>query len=231
MIVQSICYKTLRDTKELLHALLKMGSLDTMYKRMVELAQTRKLPGIIMSCCGTHCTDGSDYSLFGKYTRRKPIIDVRYDESAGRTVVETVENFEIQRVICHHEDGKLRTHALLFDLLVPYKHYSVRAVLHYIMMFAQGNNTISGFCAKHELNIDEFNSWIKWVKTHIPDLLNIGLSAIKNTVELCKQFIELLDKNYYGTYKRLVETYHRSLFQIHKTFANSKRLSGEPVRG
>ena len=227
MITQPISKGKLHGIAKGLFFMFELGDLAKLYESLITAFAARQILKLIMPCCGTYCTP-CDYTLYGHYTRQKGITDVTLTYSAGKPVwhIVNIEGFKIQRIRCLHEDGMYRTHALLFDMLVPYGHYTLRAILYYIMLFSQGKNTVVGFCARHCLDVETYYRWLNWIKTYGPDLMGIGNTSVTNKADLCLRFIDLLKNDFLSVYKHAAEQFRRVLFQTHATHRNSVRLYG-----
>ena len=237
MILQPISKSKKKKEKEIqksIYELFDMGELKEVYDFFVSQVAMHVVTNLIMACCGWVCHFGNDYSLYGSYVRKMTITDVRrVIDPNGKVhwVEEEVKELKIQRIICHHEEERIvRTHALLFQLFVPYEHYSLRAILYYVMLYSQSRNkSVVCFCAENGIEVDTFYRWMHWLKEHAPDLLNIGIWAEKKTSDLCRRFIEMIEADYTEAYKKVVDRFQCSFFQSHESPANSERLSGEPI--
>ena len=84
-----------------------------------------------------------------------------------------ISDFKIQRIM-DQETGK--THAVLGELFIPYKQYTIRYVLYHLMQIFSKFTSQEAYCpGEDKVNtLDVLKVWLKWMRDHITTLRDIG---------------------------------------------------------
>lgn len=201
-----------------LKEILKMP-LTTIYQRLQSAVRARKLR-FFMPSSGRHSTaDG--YILWGYYTRER-IIDKQpelQEDGTWEYVDIEIKDFQIQRIM---DKRTGRTHAVLCELLVPYKQYSLRYILYHLYQYFSQAVTQEAYCLNEDIEVKTFTLWLKWLKNHISILDALGLTEnyTDNRKMLGQWIRELAGDVIEWTYRSL-RTVNRALFQERRMPANT----------
>ena len=210
--------------------LLTYASIQEIYDLMMKPILAHNVTGLILPCCGLLAF--MSYSLFGKYKRR--VRDLVYVVKNGKRVLkEQYVTINIQRIICNHceADEKIRTHALLFHLFVPYGEYSVRYILYYLRQYMVSHQSIDDFCEGKPFSVQTFKKWLRWLKDNAMDLdntitmLDMKRDRVKDTL---KQLLERMMDDFPKHLKKVLIKYRNLLFpfQDHATPPHTVKILG-----
>ena len=201
-----------------LREILKM-SLKTIYHRLLSAVRTRQLR-FFMPSSGRY-SHADDYILWGYYTRER-IIDKQpelQEDGTWEYVDVEIKDFQIQRIM-DKITGK--THAVLCEILVPYKQYSLRYILYHLYRYFSQNVTQEAYCLNEGIDVKTFTLWLKWLKDHISILNALCLTEnyADNRKMLGQWVRELAGDVIEWTYKSL-RILNRTLFQERRMPANT----------
>jgi len=131
-----------------------------------------------------------------------------------------VENMlTIKRVICASCGC---THALLYDVLIPYGSYSLRFILHVLRAYLNRSGTVAALCGQFSIAISTLYAWIDLFNEHA----NLWLSVLERISQVSLQiidFFESIDMLPFSFFQR----YGFSFFQNRRT-TRSDRASKPP---
>jgi len=160
-----------------------------------------------------YCGAAGTCSSFGSYDRY--IIDF----VAGRS---TEVSVKVPRVRC---SGCGCTHAILPDVLVPYRSYSLFFMLHVIGEYLAHIRTVEQTCLRFGITVSMFYRWLRVFKAHKEE----WLGALKSfETEDTTLFYDLTHCDPFSAFSK--EFYHRTLLsflQSHRNPANCRYQPGK----
>ena len=195
-------------------------SLDEMYERLLRAVRARKSRFYIPSS-ERYC-EADGYVLWGTYGRAR-IIDMQCipcEDGGWRYEKVIHEDFHIQR-IKEKETGS--THAVLNELFIPYKQYSLRYILFHLCQFFKRHVTQESYCLDAGIEPKTFGLWLKWLRDHITLLYGSGLTKkYSDNWQAMSQWIQKIAGDISGwTYTSLYKL-NLTLFQKRKMPENTK---------
>ncbi len=202
--------------------------LEELYDRISGVVRSRKARFYIPST-ESYC-EADDYTLNGGYLRKK-IIDIRLMKNEDGTFqYETIEirDFRIQRIL---EKSTGHTHAILPEIFVPYRQYSLRYILLHVSEFYHQHHPKAQetYCLDAEIDIKAFKQWIKWMKDHITILAEIGLTAdYRDNLELFRSWVQKLMAGTLNWMAKSLRKLNLGLFQEHVMPVNTMYQKYEP---
>ena len=224
----------------LLHTLLQYTNIDSAYETLVQAFLSKTHRTLHLPCCLK--SKLSSFILYGTYVRK--VWDIQPVYRNHKIEYELVQQpLKIQRILCvdcAHNHQK-RTHALLLQLFVPYGRYSIRAILYFLNEYFTNycanvsaytsdsrNNihSIEKFCADYNIPERTFKRWIKWLKEEGTSLENIGIVLGAEGKKNLGRFVQKLARDFDVFQEKCVRLLNRTLFQNHRSPANSLNLSG-----
>ena len=194
--------------------------LETIYNQLVSSVRTRLLLFFMPSSKTQSKAD--DYILYGHYTRNR-IIDIEavvQEDGTVRYEKVIINDLQIQR-IKDKRTGK--THAVLGEILVPYKEYSLRYILFHLWQYFSQSTTQAIYCL--DANIDEkmFTQWLKWLRDHITILRELGLTEnYSENRKILGQWVSQLIGD-------LIGWTHKSLNKLNLTLFQGRRMPGNTM--
>ena len=162
-----------------------------------------------------------DYILYGSYSRSR-IIDIQEfwgnDNRWHYREVE-IQDFRIQRIL---DKATGRTHAILPEIFVPYRQYSLRYILFHLRHFYGSFVTQEAYCLEVGIDIKIFKGWLKWFRNYITVLANLGLTKnYQDNWHILGQWIKAMSQDILGwTYKSLKKL-NLGMFQDHQMPENT----------
>lgn len=189
-------------------------SLEELYEQISGTVRSQRarfyMPGTERFCKA----DG--YTLAGGY-KRKRIIDIqRIQDSEGGYRYEEIEiiDFRIQRIL---ERGTgYTTHAILPELFVPYKQYSLRYILFHLRKFFDLSVTQEAYCLDAGIDVKAFRQWLKWMRDHITVLAGLGLTKnYQDNWQTMRQWVQKLTADIFEWTATSLGKLNLGLFQEH----------------
>ena len=169
---------------------------------------------LVLPCCLLANID--DIVLNGKYPRTYTdiqLIEGKYVLKEGR--------IQVQRILCRKSG---HTHALLFDLFIPYQKYTIRYVLYRLKEFFESGDTIEEFWLKYyqEFSLKTMYKWLTWLKDNLSTLTEMGIvKQWKEKRESYRQFTARLCDESAFMICRCLKSLNVTLFQRHKSPPNT----------
>ena len=189
-------------------------SLEELYRRISEAVRRRRsrffLPSIERYC------QMNGYILNGGY-KREHIIDIQMvqnEDGSHRYEKVEIRKFRIQRIL---EKGVgYTTHAILPEIFVPYKQYSLRYILFHLREFFRKSVTQEAYCLDAGIEVKTFRFWLKWMQDHITVLAELGLTKNRqDNWEMMSQWIQKLTADPFKWTARSLRKLNLGLFQEH----------------
>jgi len=115
----------------------------------------------------------------------------------------------IQRVKCKSCDS---THALLSDVLIPYRHYSLRFILHVLRAYFYRCGTVAQLCEHFSISISTIYKWRSLLMEHA----NLWLSVLEKISQLSSEHLDYFE-NIHQLPSAFFQRYRFSFLQSHKT--------------
>ena len=171
---------------------------------------------------GSECWPKADgYELYGGYFR-KEIIDIQQvpnEDGTWRYEEVRIESFRIQR-IKDKQTGK--THAILNELFVPYKQYSLRYILYHLCQFFKQSTTQEAYCLEAEIQVETFKGWLKWLKNHATVLAGLGITKdYRDNWQIMSEWIQRMAGDISEWVYRSLRNLNLALFQQRPMPANT----------
>lgn len=189
---------------------------QTMYDAMCERVFKHRNE-LFMACCIVATAIG--YILYGTYKRK--VIDARitgFRNNIPQFETQKIDDFRVQRLM-HKECG--HTHALMFELFVPYQKYSLRFVLLHLHRYFQTDTTIEAYCLDNDIPISAFRRWQQWLKENMSLLTEIGLvREVKENRENLRKWLEEIRRHTGRWMLKSLAYINLALFQRHRMPAN-----------
>ena len=186
-------------------------SLKELYKRFLNAVQLRNARFYMPSSEGYCGPD--EYILNGGYIRDR-IVDIqRVQCSDGSFRYEKVEirDFRIQRIL-DKQTG--HTHAILPDVFVPYKNYSLRYILFHFREFFRQYVTQEKYCLDAEIEIEAFRHGLTWMREHITVLAGMGLvKNYQDNWQIMRQWVQKLNADPHEWTAKSLRKLNLGLFQ------------------
>lgn len=187
-------------------------SFEDLYKRFSDAIRSRRAWFYIPSSKRYCNADG--YILNGGYGRKR-IVDIQLvQDSDGNFQYEEVEikNFRIQRILEKGSDGK--THAILPEIFVPYKEYTLRYILFHVREYFRNLVTQEKYCLDAEIDVKIFRIWLKWIRDHITVLAELGLTKdYRDNWQIMRQWVQKLTADISGWTAKSLKKLNLCLFQ------------------
>ena len=169
-----------------------------------------------------HYCKADDYILWGSYTR-DCILDIQRiacKDGSWKYEVVKLENFRIQR-IKDKETGK--THALLDEVLIPYRKYSLRYILYHLQQFFSKPCTQESYCLEAEIEPKTFSLWLKWIKDHFTVLSDQGVTqSYRDNWKTMRQWVQNLGED-------LSKWTHDSLQKLNLALFQKRKMPGNTM--
>ena len=160
----------------------KYSSILELYNKVLDLALYKRITRIGCPECGI---PAMDFTVHGYYTRYVIDLIPETDEN-NQLVVDKNGNIvfkeymgkedriqmKVARIKCK-DDGS--THALLFQFVVPYSHYSLRYIIYHIHNMVNSEGSMEAYCNTHGISIKTMREWIKHLEVTIPLLQQVNL--------------------------------------------------------
>ena len=115
----------------------------------------------------------------------------------------------IERVMCASCGC---THALLYDVLIPYGSYSLRFILYVLRAYLNRNGTVAALCGRFSIAVSTLYAWIDLFNEHA----NLWLTVLERISRVSLQvldFFENIDTLPFSFFRR----YGFSFLQNHRT--------------
>ncbi len=196
--------------------------LEEMYERLVRTVRARESRFYIPS--SEHYCKADGYTLWGTYIRNRIIDMQRVQREDGKWGYEKViiEEFQIQR-IRDKETGA--THAVLSELFIPYRQYSLRYILFHLRQFFDQDETKTQDEYSGEAGIETktFWLWLKWLSEHMSLLYGFGLTrSYQDNWQAMKQWVLKICGDISGWVYNSLQKLNLVLFQNRKMPENTK---------
>ena len=229
----------------------KFSSITEIYNKVLALVLSNRVVRIGCPKCGSLCMD---FTLHGYYSRGVidlvPCLDEKGNillDNDGNVVFkdhlqkEDRISLNVARIKCK-EDGS--THALLFNLVVPYKQYSIRYIVYQLYQMIHSGESVEAWCNKHGVSEKNMYKWVKWLEEKIPLLQQLGLIPEMDQINDSDNPGEkghedesvnsnVKNRSYLGTviqwiythteqfYRAALKLFNRVIFQEHKSPPNT----------
>ena len=193
-------------------------SLEECYDRIVELFSSRKIKFFMPS--SERISAPGSYILYGGYKRVKVIDIQQVQKDDGSWVFEEVviKDFRVQRIL-DKETG--RTQAILNNFFIPYKQYSLRYVLYYLLQFYDQHTSQEKFCLEMDPE-RTFRTWLKWLRDHIMVLRELGLvKQYEDNWNTMRQWVSEIAGDLPGWIAKSLQRLNLFLFQDHSMPENT----------
>lgn len=188
--------------------------LNELYERILNAVHSRRSRFFLPSR-GRYC-EADDYILNGGY-KRKRIIDiqmVRNEDSTYRYEEVEIRDFRVQRIL--EKGAGHTTHAILPEIFVPYKQYSLRYILFHLREYFRKPISQETYCLDAGIEIKTFRLWLKWIRDHIIVLAELGLTQNRrDNWETMRQWIQELTVDLFEWTARSLRKLNLGLFQEH----------------
>jgi hypothetical protein len=224
-------------------------SIKEIYDQMLLYALGNRVIRIGCPKCGKECMD---FTIHGSYLRNVIDLVAQKDENGntlfgknGEAIFQDYQaeklKMKITRIKCK-DDGS--THALLFNLVVPYGQYSLRYIVYHLHKMIHSEDSMEGYCDKHGIDVDDMQKWIKWLEENAPllqqanlipendemakddsaengeDIAHSDNRRMKN-ISFLKIIIDYLYNEFKTFYKASLAFLGRVMFQRHKNPTNT----------
>ncbi len=224
-------------------------SIKEIYDQMLSYALGERVIRIGCPKCGTLCMD---FVVHGSYSRNVIDLVVRKDENGnallgnnGGVIFQDYQaekfSMNITRIKCK---GDGSTHALLFNLVVPYGRYSLRYIVYHLREMIHSEESMEGYCNMRGIDVDDMQKWIKWLEENAPllqqanlipendemakddsaengeDIAHSDNRRMKN-ISFLKIIIDYLYDEFKTFYKASLAFLGRVMFQRHKNPTNT----------
>ena len=205
-------------------------SLEELYAAFTRSVRTRMGRFFIPGSSGRYC-DEDNYILYGHYTR-KTVIDVqriRKEDGSSEFREIEIEGFKIQRIMDRTTGA---THAVLGELFIPYKQYTIRYVLYHLKQFFSQPVSQESYCLDEcQLNsIDTFRTWLNWMRDHITVLHEMGLvENYRENLEKMRQWVREIAGDIRYWQEISLQRLNLGLFQDHRMPENTVYRSFNPA--
>ena len=191
-------------------------SLEEYYEALKRATRTGRIDKamLIMPCCLLMII--KDIVLYGTYLRS--YVDIQLVD--GEYVVKK-GIIAVQRILCR-ESG--HTHALLFNVFIPYQKYTLRYVLYRLKEYFESGDTIEQFCLKYdqEFSPTTMYKWLEWMRDNLSTLTEMGIvKEWKQRKETYRQFVAQFCSETAYMICRCLKSTNRTLFQRHKSPPNT----------
>ena len=204
---------------------------------------------ITLPCCGSEVTndvirpvsykkDNNEKRIikYGTYKRKLNFIDVWLTRQSNNKIVAHVKEFSlnIQRVACLsdgcRDTGRApKTHALFFDIFVPYCRITVQGAIALFYYYSYSKKSVGAIAA--EIGIDEsvLRYCIKWVKKYFPHIFDTPKIMKYNLRKVAKDIANKLINEYDYCYDKCIKLLKRSLFRNRHSPPNSMYLIPDTI--
>jgi hypothetical protein len=207
-----------------LNNIFMQADLVDLYNSAVKKVISRE-SSILLACC--NLITAISFILYGTYKRN--VIDVVLVVTPERKPFYQVRpiSLRIQRIKCKSKLNKCKnnTHALLFDFFVPYGHYSVRFILHFLKLYFDSDKSIEAFCLEEGPRLfseKTFKKWLAWYDTHIELFHVMGIvSSPKQKREIRKTCFKQMITDIAAIIRNSLHTFNFTIFQRHKSPKNT----------
>ena len=189
-------------------------SLEELYKRISGSVRHRSVRFYMPS--SERCCEANGYILNGGYTRAR-IIDIQLIQDAeGNCRYEEVViiEFRIQRIL--EKGAGCTTHAILPEIFIPYKQYSLRYILFHVREFFKQSVTQEAYCLDAGIDIKAFRLWLKWIRDHLTVLAGLGLTEkYQDNWRIMQQWVQKLNADILEWTAQALKKLNLGLFQEH----------------
>lgn len=157
-------------------------SIQEIYDSVLEQVLGERIVPIGCPKCGMKAMN---FTIHGQYERNvvdlRPLLDENNNpilDEHGNIIFEDYQGEEnrikmnITRIKCK-EDGT--THALLFQLFVPYAQYSLRYIVYHLYQWSKSGTSVEAYCDAHNLSVVNVRKWMKYLEESVPMLQQVGL--------------------------------------------------------
>ena len=200
-------------------------SIKEIYDQMLLYALGNRVIRIGCPKCGKECMD---FTIHGSYLRNVIDLVAQKDENGntlfgknGEAIFQDYQaeklKMKITRIKCK-DDGS--THALLFNLVVPYGQYSLRYIVYHLHKMIHSEDSMEGYCDKHGI-IPENDEMAKDDSAENgEDIAHSDNRRMKN-ISFLKIIIDYLYNEFKTFYKASLAFLGRVMFQRHKNPTNT----------